>query len=71
MKYETRWCEGYWTDEPEHIFTVKIALGEWDGVDDEEDNSIFYYMDNEKLELGTNLADGFVITGIDGEGHDD
>ena len=47
------------------LFTVKIALGEWDGVDDEEDNSIFYYMDNEELDLGTNLADGFVITGIE------
>ena len=37
MKYETRWCEGYWVDEPERIFTVKIALGEWDGIDDEEE----------------------------------
>ena len=65
MKYKTRFCEGYWADEPERIFTVKIALGEWDGIEDEEDDSIFYYMNNEELNLGTNLSEGFVITEIE------
>lgn len=69
-KYKTVYCCGYYADEPERTYTVNIALGEWDGIDDEEDQAIFYYMDNEPLELGTNLCDGFVITEIIGSRHD-
>lgn len=65
MKYKSVYCEGYYAHEPEVIYSVKIALGSWDGVADEEDESIFYYTDGEEIELGTNLADGFVIIGIE------
>lgn len=67
MKYETVWCEGYWSGEPEHIYEVKIALGGWDGVEDYEDEGIFFYMDGEPLEVGTVLDDGFVITQVNRE----
>ena len=67
MKYKTVGCEGYWADEPDRIFSVNIALGSWDGVEDAEDEGIFHYMDGEPLELGTNLADGFVITAMETE----
>jgi len=65
MKYETRECEGYWEDEPERlIYPARIALGEWDGVEDLEDEGIFFYMDGEPLEVGSVVAEGFVITEI-------
>ena len=44
MKYVTKVCEGYWEDEPERIFPVTIALGDWDEEEDWEDEQIFYYM---------------------------
>ena len=68
MKYQTKYCEGYWKDEPERLFyPAKIALGEWDGVEDLEDLGIFYYMDGEPLVVGTVVADSFVITKIEEE----
>ena len=64
-KYETRDCEGYWKDEPERIlYPIRIALSEWDGVEDDEDQDIFYYMDGEPLSVGMVISDGFVITEI-------
>jgi hypothetical protein len=64
-KYETRDCEGYWEDEPERIlYPVRIALGDWDGVEDLEDEEIFFYMDGEPLKVGAVVADSFVITEI-------
>ena len=69
MKYITKECEGYWTDDPENILGVRVALGEWDGVEDDEDQQIFYYMDGEPLKVGSILCadEGFVITEIYGE----
>lgn len=67
MKYNTVSCAGYWEGEPERIFEVTIALDGWDGVEDADDERIFYYMDGEPLEVGTVLDDGFVITKIYGE----
>lgn len=65
MKYQTKYCEGYWQDEPERLlYPAKIALGEWDGVEDLEDEGIFYYMDGKTLEVGSVVSDGFVITEI-------
>ena len=49
------------------FYQVDIALGSWDEVEDEEDQSIFFYMDGEPLELGLILDDGFVIVDIEGE----
>ena len=67
MKYETVTCEGYWDDDPENIFEVTVALGEWDGIEDEEDRNIFYYMDGEPIEVGMIISDGFVVTEVLGE----
>jgi hypothetical protein len=67
MKYTTKQCEGYWEEDPENIFSVQIALGEWDEVEDEDDREIFYYMDGEPLSVGKVISDGFVITEIDEE----
>ena len=63
-KYKTVWCEGYWSDSPENIMDVKIALGSWDEVEDLEDETIFFYMDDEPLEVGAVVGDSFVITQI-------
>ena len=65
MKYVTKVCEGYWEDDPERIFPVTIALGDWDEEEDWEDEQIFYYMDGEPLTVGSVISDGFVITKID------
>ena len=68
MKYETRECDGYWDDEPDRILHgVRIALGEWDEVEDLEDEGIFFYMDGEPLKVGTVVSEGFYITRIEEE----
>lgn len=64
LKYRTVMCEGYWQDDPQHLFDVFISLDSWDGVDDEDDQAIFYYMDGEPLTVGTVISDGFVITQV-------
>ena len=66
-KYKTRYCEGYWEDEPENIFSVNIALGDWDGKEDYADEQIFFYMDGEPLKVGAIVADSFLITSIEEE----
>ena len=66
-KYDTRYCEGYWQDEPENVFSVNIALGDWDEKEDYADEQIFFYMDGEPLKVGAIVADGFVITEIEEE----
>ena len=71
-KYETKLCTVFdITDIPlsgkVNFYNVTIALGSWDEEDDAEDESIFYYMDGEPLEMGMILTDGFVVTRIDGE----
>lgn len=63
-KYETVTVEGHWEDNPEYTFEVKLALGDWDGIEDAEDEDIFYYMDGEPLNVGDVISDGFVITAI-------
>jgi len=64
-KYQTKNCEGYWQDEPDRIFPVNIALGNWDGKEDYADEQIFFYMDGEPLKAGSIVADSFVITEIE------
>jgi hypothetical protein len=68
-KYETKYCTGFWlpTDpiaRKVDFMDVKIALGDWDEVEDEEDDSIFFYMDGEPLRVGAIVSDGFVIISI-------
>jgi hypothetical protein len=43
---------------------VVVALEEWDGVEDAEDEGIFFYMDGEPLKVGAVVADNFVITEV-------
>ena len=69
-KYETKLCTVFdITDIPlsgkVNFYNVTIALGSWDEEEDEEDESIFYYMDGEPLEIGMILTDGFVVTRIE------
>lgn len=62
MKYQAKQCEGYWSDDPQSILSVLIALGDWDGQEDSDDQEIFYYMDGEPLKVGSIISEGFVIT---------
>ena len=64
-KYETKVCEGYWEDEPNNIYSVNIAMGDWDGKEDYEDEQIFFYMEGEPLVVGAVVADSFVITSVE------
>jgi hypothetical protein len=71
-KYRTKYCTVYdCADEPESLkktsYHVKIALDSWDGTEDAEDESIFFYMDGEPLELGMIISEGFLVTHIDEE----
>jgi hypothetical protein len=64
-KYETKYCEGYWEDDPDNIYSVNIAMGDWDGKEDYADEQIFFYMDGEPLVVGAVVADSFVITSVE------
>jgi hypothetical protein len=65
-KYKTVQIAGHWEDEePEEIYHVTVALGYWDGVEDAEDEGIFFYLDGEPLEVGAVVGDGFVVTEIE------
>jgi hypothetical protein len=45
MKYETITVNGYWVDSEEPFNGMTVALGEWDGIEDAEDERIFFYLD--------------------------
>jgi hypothetical protein len=68
MKNQTKICRicnvPMPNDRKVHFMEVKVALGEWDGVEDHADESIFYYMDNEPLEEGTIIAEDFIVVNI-------
>lgn len=75
-KYTVKHCKGFYM--PESITVrkvdfmwVDISLDAWDGVEDYEDEAIFFYMDGQPLEVGSVLDDGFVIVQIEGEEDDD
>jgi len=63
---QTILVEGYFTDEPNHIHYMNIALGEWNGIEDHADRDVFFYMDNEPLKVGDTIAEDFVVTSIEG-----
>ena len=66
QKYTVKTCSGYWADSPlRELSGVRIALEEWDGIDDLEDAGIFYYMNNEPLEVGTIVAGSFTVSHIE------
>jgi hypothetical protein len=64
MKYKTLNVAGHWLDDPKNTFDVTVALGEWDGIEDGEDEGIFFYMDNEPVGVGMIISEGFVVTEI-------
>jgi hypothetical protein len=45
MKYETIKVNGYWIDSKQPFSGMTVALGEWDGIEDDEDERIFFYLD--------------------------
>ena len=69
-KYETKTCTIFYLPENPiankvDFYDVNIALGSWDEIEDAEDESIFYYMDGQPLEVGMILGDGFVVTSVE------
>ena len=58
---------GYWKDEPQRTYTVKVSLGTWNERDDLADLGIFYYTDGEPIKVGDTIAEDFIITDIQGE----
>jgi hypothetical protein len=65
-KYTIKTCSGYWVDEPSRLHNgVRIALEEWDGIEDHEDESVFFYMDNQPLQIGAVIAESFTVTTIE------
>jgi len=63
-QYETKWCTVLDTHNG-RSFDVKIALGFWNEKEDAEDESIFYYMDDEPLQVGGYVCEDFVVTHIE------
>ena len=61
MKHKTIVVDGYWIDNNEPFSGMVVALGEWDGVEDAEDERIFYYLDGEEP-IGAH--DDFFITKV-------
>lgn len=54
---------GYFEDEPNLIHTFLVCLGQWD-QQNEQDNDVFFYMDNLPLSVGSTIAGNFKITGV-------
>ena len=62
MKYQTIYVNGYWKDDKQPFYHMKVALGDWDGVEDWEDETISFYLDGYPP-LGEHCD--FVITEIE------
>lgn len=63
-QYETKQCTVFDTENGRY-FDVKIALGWWNEKEDAEDESIFFYMDSELLQVGTIVSENFLVTHIE------
>ena len=68
MKYRYLEARGYWDDNSQNAFDVKIAIDKWDGNDEcEDDMQIFTYLDeDESLMEGDIISDNFTIVKIYG-----
>ena len=62
-KYKTVVADGYWSDNKEKFCGMVVALGSWDGVEDAEDEKVFYYLDG-LAPVGEHQ--GFFITNVEG-----
>jgi hypothetical protein len=73
MKYDTIHAQGFWLPDTPleqnrvHFMDVLIAKGDWDEVEDADDERIFFYMDGKELNEGDIISDGFVVSKIYGE----
>lgn len=47
-KYEKMYAHGFWNDTRIPFDYMVITEDTWDGVEDEEDEEIFYYLDGSK-----------------------
>ena len=63
-QYETKQCTVFDTVNGAY-HEVTIALGWWNEKEDAEDESIFFYMDSEPLQVGTIISETFVVTHIE------
>jgi hypothetical protein len=57
---------GHWIDDPDTFHTVVVSLDKWNGVEDEEDGSIFYYTDGDQINVGDVIAGDFRVNAIHG-----
>jgi hypothetical protein len=69
MKYQTWKCRGFYlptdpTAKTVGFMDVLIAKGCWDEIEDSDDERIFYYADNQELQVGDIVSDGFVLIEI-------
>jgi hypothetical protein len=69
MKYQTMKCRGFYLPTDPTIsavgfMNVLIAKGSWDEIEDSDDEKIFYYADNQELQVGDIVSDGFVLIEI-------
>jgi len=70
MKYETMKCRGFWLPENAEqtkisFMDVLVAKYDWDGIEDADDECIFFYMDGKQLKRGDVIADEFIIIEIE------
>ncbi len=61
LKIQT--VDGHWLDD-DTVYTVRVSIDSWNGIEDDEDASIFYYTDGDPIEVGDIIASDFVITKI-------
>jgi len=59
MKYKTVKIEGCWKDSPKESHEYVVAIGKWDGIEDEYDNGIFYYSE-EMPQVGDQMSE-FIV----------
>ena len=56
--------EGYLLSDPMHIHTVNVCLDSWDGIENQADQDIYFYMDGLPLNVGSTLDGDFFVTDI-------
>jgi hypothetical protein len=69
-KYDTWKVRGFWLPDNAqqtsvNFMDVLVAKDDWDGVEDADDERIFFYMDGKELHHGDIISDGFVVIEIE------
>ena len=65
MKYETVDVFGYWESYPWHKVVLTVALDDWDGVHDAEDDRIAYYAGKMVPKAGDRIAQHFIVEKVE------